>query len=315
MLDDVPQERKILIRKALAELFDLSELRTLCFDLSIDYDNLTGEDKTTKIISLIGYLDRRGQLDSLVTYGRKERPQFPWPALIPQTGPPRPDSHDEWVAVNRAWQTEFGIRALRSAVVWIDAGRSGHIQFQQCGFLVDPRGYILTMDTSGASGATDLTYTVHWNKLEFPALPVARNQGAQVALLKIDLTARPLYNSFFIPNGTESDIHPSFPSVSLYTGDLKVGDEVYLLGYNPDSGWINTEGTIHQLEATQEEHTDIPPVVVEIVTRFGFSGAPYMNRRGQVVGFHLGRWLGTGLGTLKTMIPARYGLELIAANL
>jgi S1-C subfamily serine protease len=305
----ITPELKTNLRKALANLFDLSELQLLCFDLGIDYDELTGENKSTKIISLLGYLERRGRLSVLVAYGQRERPQFNWPALTSQTGPPRTDSHDEREAENRAWQTEFGIRALRSAVVWIMAGRSGYIQVQQCGFLVDPRGYILTMDSSGNN---DLTFTVQWNKLEFPALPVDRNQDAQVALLKIDLATHPLYNSFFIHEGAESNIHPFFPSVSLDTGDLQVGEEVYLLGYNPESGWINTEGTIRQLEVAQE-HSKVPLVVVEVMTRLGFSGAPYMNRHGRVVGFHLGRRLGSD--SLKTMIPARYGLELIAANL
>ena len=38
--------------------FDTSELRTLCFDLDVDYDNLPGEGKMDKARELVMYLRR-----------------------------------------------------------------------------------------------------------------------------------------------------------------------------------------------------------------------------------------------------------------
>lgn len=48
------------------ERFDLEELRTLAFELGIDYDSLPGEGKAGKVRELILFLDRRGKLGQLL---------------------------------------------------------------------------------------------------------------------------------------------------------------------------------------------------------------------------------------------------------
>jgi hypothetical protein len=47
------------LRQILATRFSESELRTLCFDLGIDYDDLPGQEKASKARELIAYLERR----------------------------------------------------------------------------------------------------------------------------------------------------------------------------------------------------------------------------------------------------------------
>jgi hypothetical protein len=66
------------LRRLLAAHFDAEELRTLCFDLGIDYDDLRGEGKAGKARELITYLERRGRLDELLTIATQLRPQVDW---------------------------------------------------------------------------------------------------------------------------------------------------------------------------------------------------------------------------------------------
>lgn len=58
----------IALRECLVERLKLMEGRTLCYDLTIDQDELPGESKTAKCREPIAYLPRRDQLDRLITH-------------------------------------------------------------------------------------------------------------------------------------------------------------------------------------------------------------------------------------------------------
>lgn len=77
-----PVERLTYLRTLLTERFSESELRTLCFDLGIDYAILPGRDKGSKAQELVGYLDRRNLLPELVRIGRQQRPDIPWDGSV-----------------------------------------------------------------------------------------------------------------------------------------------------------------------------------------------------------------------------------------
>jgi hypothetical protein len=47
-MNSLPKDYLINLRQILTERFDESELRTLCFDLGIDYDDLPGSGKVDK---------------------------------------------------------------------------------------------------------------------------------------------------------------------------------------------------------------------------------------------------------------------------
>ena len=47
------------LRRNVAEHFNESELRTLCFDLEVDYDELAGRAKSEKAAELVAHLERR----------------------------------------------------------------------------------------------------------------------------------------------------------------------------------------------------------------------------------------------------------------
>jgi hypothetical protein len=67
------------LRQTIADTFNTEELKTLCSDLGLDYDNLGGDGKEAKARELIAYLNRRGELARLVAYCTNARPTYPWP--------------------------------------------------------------------------------------------------------------------------------------------------------------------------------------------------------------------------------------------
>ena len=47
--------------------FNLNELKTICHNLRVDFDNLEGEGKVGKARELVAYLERRGHLKILLS--------------------------------------------------------------------------------------------------------------------------------------------------------------------------------------------------------------------------------------------------------
>jgi hypothetical protein len=62
------------LRQSLTERFDDNELRSLCFDLRIDYDSLGGEGKAGKAREILAYLDRHERIPELINIVRRQRP-------------------------------------------------------------------------------------------------------------------------------------------------------------------------------------------------------------------------------------------------
>jgi hypothetical protein len=60
------QSYRTELHRILMESFDLEELRTLTFDLGVDYDSLVGEGKAGKVREMILYLSRQDQLGHLL---------------------------------------------------------------------------------------------------------------------------------------------------------------------------------------------------------------------------------------------------------
>jgi hypothetical protein len=51
---------RIAVREAIKQHYSLDEMRTLCDDLGIDYENLPGETRERKALELVGYFERHG---------------------------------------------------------------------------------------------------------------------------------------------------------------------------------------------------------------------------------------------------------------
>ncbi len=71
------------LRQTLTDLFDDGELRTLCFDLGIGYDDLPGQSKADKARELVAYVNRHGRLADLLATCRELRPKAAWPVVAP----------------------------------------------------------------------------------------------------------------------------------------------------------------------------------------------------------------------------------------
>ncbi|MCA9942348.1 MAG: hypothetical protein KC449_02655, partial [Anaerolineales bacterium] len=78
---DPTRQKLTLLRKLLIQHFSLDELQVLCFDLGLDYEELPGDTRTTKMHDLIEYLQRRGELTRLLTKVTEQRNFVNWPTF------------------------------------------------------------------------------------------------------------------------------------------------------------------------------------------------------------------------------------------
>jgi hypothetical protein len=58
--------------------FDLDELKLLCADLGIEWENVAGETRVAKAFALVAFCGRSGQLAALMEMCRRERPGVDW---------------------------------------------------------------------------------------------------------------------------------------------------------------------------------------------------------------------------------------------
>jgi hypothetical protein len=69
---------RVKLRQILIDYFNEDELRDLCFDLSIDYENLPGANKVGKARELIAFVERHGRFQELVEHTQYLRPNITW---------------------------------------------------------------------------------------------------------------------------------------------------------------------------------------------------------------------------------------------
>jgi nucleoside phosphorylase len=79
---DGPALRRLLIAN-----FGDSDLRDLCDDLGIDYENLPGQAKSDKARELVAYVTRRGRMAALVSQAHSLRPHADWQSVGVASGP------------------------------------------------------------------------------------------------------------------------------------------------------------------------------------------------------------------------------------
>ena len=72
---------RVSLLEILKARLNKEELGEVAFRLGIDYDDLRGESKTAKAISLIEHLAHRERLPELVQVGKELRPDIRWPLL------------------------------------------------------------------------------------------------------------------------------------------------------------------------------------------------------------------------------------------
>jgi hypothetical protein len=90
-----------ILYENLNRYFSLDEIRTINFNMGIDYDSIPGEAKPAKIRELLIILGRQGKLPDLLGLVNRYRPNANWPPMpknfeIPSTG--------EWAASSKQVQ-------------------------------------------------------------------------------------------------------------------------------------------------------------------------------------------------------------------
>jgi len=67
---------RVGLRRVIDVAFNLDELKSICFELGIDHEELAGSTKSAKIQELIGFCERRGRFSDLVRQVRTLRPHM-----------------------------------------------------------------------------------------------------------------------------------------------------------------------------------------------------------------------------------------------
>ena len=76
--------RLTVLKRILIEHFNMEELESLCFDIDVDFEVLSGENKEKKVIELVKYVKRRNAMDKLIDAAKTERPSAAWDELYPE---------------------------------------------------------------------------------------------------------------------------------------------------------------------------------------------------------------------------------------
>jgi hypothetical protein len=107
----VQRKQRAQLRKVLAGRFSKEELRTLCFDLGIPYENLPeGLDGLAR--ELIIYCEKRDRLPELVETARELRSDVDWEDLAPATAPARV-AHSAGTVASGVWRCPAGAQGAR----------------------------------------------------------------------------------------------------------------------------------------------------------------------------------------------------------
>lgn len=69
---------RVFLLENLVNCFSDGELNTLCFNIGIDYQDIPGANKNDRARELIMYVERRGDLQKLVSECQRQRPTVDW---------------------------------------------------------------------------------------------------------------------------------------------------------------------------------------------------------------------------------------------
>ena len=76
--DTIAQANILHLFQQIESLFNLSEVKGICFALGIEFEDLAGEGKQEKIRELITYCQRRGRVPDLIRHLESARPHATW---------------------------------------------------------------------------------------------------------------------------------------------------------------------------------------------------------------------------------------------
>ena len=83
-----PKESLRELRQKMTQYFNMDELQAMAFDLSLDWEEITGTSKSIKAQSMVIALAQRGRLNDLYKILRAERPDVDWSVIPINDFPP-----------------------------------------------------------------------------------------------------------------------------------------------------------------------------------------------------------------------------------
>lgn len=78
---DLALEKKVQLREQILASFTLAELKSICFDLGIDHEELAYQGKTRFTEEIISYCAKRGTSPQLADCLKRQRPNLNWPTI------------------------------------------------------------------------------------------------------------------------------------------------------------------------------------------------------------------------------------------
>lgn len=81
MPESLSHEQLIQLRNLIHQSFSLDEFRTLCFDLGVRYDDLSGDGLEGRVNNLVLHCQNRGLTERLLTYCSQKHPELNWLGL------------------------------------------------------------------------------------------------------------------------------------------------------------------------------------------------------------------------------------------
>lgn len=219
------------LRATLNENFSAEDLQLLCYDLRLDYDDLPGSSKATKIVSLLEVLGRTDRVVELIDRCAMLRPQVVWTELraaaLSNPAAFRPDALDSVVGKptsflnlppDRALRLGFGLGIL--LVVVLLCGFSGGLV---AGRFVNVTVNPVPADVAVGSAAVQ----------ELAALQRI-SRGDTVVLTYDNVKATSLANELlFTPDAPISDPHVQFlanDEITLNTRVAALGNRRVVVG-------------------------------------------------------------------------------------
>ncbi len=187
MADDRNSLLQFLVRH-----YTLDEMKTLCFNLFVDYDNLSGDTKNAKARELILHLERDGRLDELgAALGREQprayRREFEKAPPVPRV-PARRNRDMNQVFISHAHEDDAFARRLSADLqaegwsVWIapDSIQPGETWVEAINRGLEESGYYLLVQTPAAASSpwvvteTNVAISLeHQRQMRFIPLDVA----------------------------------------------------------------------------------------------------------------------------------------------
>ncbi len=185
------QDRNTLLQ-FLARHYTLDELKTLCFNLFVDFDNLSGDTKNAKARELILHLERGGRLADLEAALGREQPrayrrEFQQAPPVPRV-PPRRNRDMNQVFISHAHEDEIFARRLATDLqaegwtVWLapDSIQPGETWVEAINRGLEESGYYLLVQTPAAAASpwvvTETNVAIgleHQRQMRFIPLDVA----------------------------------------------------------------------------------------------------------------------------------------------